>query len=540
MSLLKGDADRPAGLVNRGVVCFQNSILQGLASLRHYGEYLDSLRTEDASIQPQRVVALRKLIHDLNDPANNGRTFKTERILEQESMSTWQQQDAQEYFSKLLDEVDKEIGKLAQTARKPAGFEVDLCSTKDDTTASQHSDDSGYQSASGQPKAGSAGWKSLRNPLDGRHAQRVACLTCGYSEGLTMIPFNCLTLNLGTGRQDTDLYQLLDGYTALEHIPGVECPKCTLLRYQGTLTALIDHMRAQGKPDETIDVWSGKLEAVNEALEEQTVDDETIKRLNITKKFSSTKTKQIVLARPPQSLVVHMNRSVFNERTGEMLKNRAAVRFPSDLDLGPWCLGSRIPPEAAEAAEDEEDWLLDPRLSMIAGSQGRPRMEGPIYELCGVVTHHGAHNNGHYVCYRKHGRVKRDSDLEQAEKPAQLSADVDMAPMDDSVMTTDCKQSNQQVEPDDEPQWWELSDDDVTKVDEKFVFSLSDVFMLFYDCVDPRQVPIADTEKYEDSVSLQAPKLPHSPQMSTSANIIGIDEEKRPALSPTSEADDDI
>ncbi|RKU43395.1 hypothetical protein DL546_002390 [Coniochaeta pulveracea] len=528
MSLGKGDVERPAGLVNRGVVCFQNSIVQGLASLRHYSAYLDSLRTEDAAVNPQRVIALRKLIHDLNDPANNGRTFKTERVLEQESMSTWQQQDAQEYFSKLLDEVDKEIGKLAQTAHKPTGFEAELCSTKDDTTASQHSDDSGYQSASGQLKGSSTDWKSLRNPLEGRHAQRVACLTCGYSEGLTMIPFNCLTLNLGTDRKETDLYRLLDGYTSLEQIPGVECPKCTLLKYQETLATLIEHLRAQDKPEETLDIWYGKLEAVKEVLEDQTIDDETIKRLNITKKCSSTKTKQIVLARPPQSLVVHVNRSVFNETTGEIVKNRAAVRFPNDLDLGPWCLGSKLDPEDAE---DKEDWLSDPRSSMVAGSQGRPRIEGPIYELRGVVTHHGAHNNGHYICYRKHGRVKRDLHLQQEEKPEGTSAG-DLVADDDTITTTDVKQSVQQDGPETESQWWELSDDDVTKVDEKFVFNLPDVFMLFYDCVDPRQVPLAAAEEYEDSVSLQAPKQPQSPRPTVEGNS--------PVFEPLSETDEDI
>jgi len=156
-----------------------------------------------------------------------------------------------------------------------------------------------------------------------------------------------------------------------------------------------------------------------------------------------------VIARPPKSLAVHVNRSLFDEMTGELKKNYAEVRFPKRLDLGPWCLGS-------SGTSDEthyEEWLLDPAQSMISSISSPARICGPFYELRAVVTHYGRHENGHYICYKKHPIMRG----------------------------TDGKNIS-------EDQWWRLSDDDVTKVSEGTVSAQGGVFMLFYDCIEPASV----------------------------------------------------
>src|SRR5690606_12078258 len=114
---------------------------------------------------------LQELIVNLNDAENNGKTLWTPRILK--NMSSFVQQDAQEYYSKLLDEMDSEIGKSLKAAAE-AGVEqrVDSLDTKDDNT-SQHSEDSGYGSSSSVSKI-SAASKAPRNPVEGLLAQRVA------------------------------------------------------------------------------------------------------------------------------------------------------------------------------------------------------------------------------------------------------------------------------------------------------------------------------------------------------------------------------
>ncbi|KAL2207694.1 ubiquitin hydrolase [Sarocladium strictum] len=469
---LKPDPERPPGLGNRDNSCFQNSILQGLASLRTFPDYLAAcVKSAESDDETSEVAqTLRTLISDLTNGVNNGRTIWTPNKLR--FMSTWTQQDAQEYYSKILDDIDKGIAKTA-TANKPvAGFETE---SKDASRGSQHSDDSGYQSVAVSSR--SQDLAAIRNPLEGMLAQRVACTQCGYSEGLSMIPFNCLTLSLGLDRGYHDLYERLDAYSKVEPIEGVECSKCTLLKAQRLLTKLVEQMRANSSTDGQLAEPLRRLQAVEEALEEDDFEDKTIAekcKITAQSRVSTTKTKQVAIARPPRSLAIHMNRSVFDPSTFDMMKNSAPVSFPLTLDLGPWCLGSKgLGPNTVSSTQDDtvESWALDARASMVAGDIEASRLSGPIYELRAAVTHAGRHENGHYICYRRHARHKPSTGMAN-----QASDEADMI-------------------------WWRLSDHNVSRVEEETVLSLSPgVFMLFYDCVDPsmvvtdEDVPMQDAE----------------------------------------------
>lgn len=511
---VKAVADQPPGLGNYDNSCYQNSILQSLAALDTFPGYLAGIPEPPENRPAIRTAdALRTLIHDLNDPSNNGKTLWTPSVLK--NMSTWQQQDAQEYFSKLLEEIDKEIIVSTKRLRRPPSFEID--SPTDDTSASQHSDDSGYQSLSSSSKS-SLEPRVNRNPLEGLVAQRVACVACGYCEGLSMIQFNCLTLNLGN-RAEHDLYERLDNYTKVEAISGVECPKCSLLAYQNLIKQILEK-RSDGYPD-----LRSRLAAIEEALEVESFDDKTLEdkcKILPQKRVTSTKTKQVVIARPPQSLAIHMNRSVFDENTGRMFKNLAAVKFPRTLDLGPWCLGSADEFTANGSdertigeARDEEQWLLEPLSSMVAGDRRPSKITGPIYELRAVVTHYGQHENGHYVCYRRHRTPIRAGEVEDDGNPSHLLSGghsdavsvtdevesvLDKASVDDDE-TADVGSRAEEPEFENDFSWYRLSDHDVTKEDELTVLDQGGVFMLFYDCVDPNSVLVSDVDSFVDARS---------------------------------------
>ncbi|KAK3359244.1 ubiquitin carboxyl-terminal hydrolase [Lasiosphaeria hispida] len=524
---IKPMADRPPGLGNYDNSCYQNSILQSLSSLKSFPSYLSGITAEHEGEQPVvgTADALRNLIADLNDPSNNGRTLWTPGVLK--NMSTWQQQDAQEYFSKLLDEIDKEIAKANRAPPKPPTLEAE--SVSDDTSASQHSDhsdDSGYQSLAALSKHSIEHQRWNRNPLEGLIAQRVACVACGHCEGLSMIPFNCVTLNLGIGRAEHDLYERLDNYSKVEEIQGVECAKCSLLKVHKIIKLLIERKREAGKRDEDSPELHRRLVAIEEALEEDAFDDKTLAdkcKLSPQQRVTSVKTKQAVIARPPQSLVVHMNRSVFDENTGRMFKNLAAVRFPMTLDLGPWCLGSAdkftglSPSEMGSLTEkvgelvarDEEQWLLEPKSSMVAGDLQPSKITGPIYELRAVITHFGQHENGHYVCYRRHTGV-RGGNEEGDEKPPGLASNDhgdEVESMEGVELDLSLDEKAEGVEQrttslDEEPsaQWWRLSDQDVTRVEESTVLAQGGVFMLFYDCIDPNSLLVTDMDGLADGL----------------------------------------
>ena len=282
---------KPAGLGNWDNSCYQNSIIQSLASLPSFDEYLASnvarIPAQEAKLTHN---ALRSIIGRLNHSDNEGRRLWTPSILK--SMNSWQQQDAQEYFSRIIDEVDREISKVNKQQATELGFE---CAAENDKLLTM--------------------WQ--QNPCQGLLAQRVGCTRCGYSEGLSLLPFTCLTVNLGPQREQ-DVRECLDDYTALESIEGVECIKCTIFRTKASLEQVllnVDNNEASNPLDparvSTLrDTITERLRIITQVCDAGDFSDSGLyKKCNISAKsrVSSTKSKQAIMARTPQDLVIHVN-----------------------------------------------------------------------------------------------------------------------------------------------------------------------------------------------------------------------------------------
>ncbi|KAL1606424.1 ubiquitin-specific protease ubp1 [Paraconiothyrium brasiliense] len=445
-ALSKGPNAIPPGLGNWDNSCYQNSVIQGMASLPSLRAYLAKATTDYDSLNIESTNgALFDMIKKLNDPRNHGQNFWIRGKLK--SMSTFQQQDAQEYYSKILDALEKEVqqevkkrrpsdawaaaAKVAAESGEDA-FEEAISSNK--STVVRKDDGTRVE----QPKG-------IPNPLDGLLAQRVGCIRCGYVEGLQLIPFNCVTVSLGR-KGAYDIRECLDDYTDLEQIEGVECAKCTLLKNKAALAPLADRAPA----------YAERLRAVENALENDDFDDKTlVKNFKILKKnwTQSTKSRQAVIARPPKALVLHVNRSIFDEMTGAMYKNSANVSYPRVLDLGNWCLGTDLA---------GGEWPRDPTKSMLGDVNAEPMTDSPYqYRLRAAVTHYGSHGNGHYVCYRPHAKMPASGGETDEEEVAATGE-----------------------------QWWRFSDDSVYAIPEAQAHQ-GNIFMLFYERIDGGN-PIAD------------------------------------------------
>ncbi|KAK2748111.1 hypothetical protein FQN57_001234 [Myotisia sp. PD_48] len=462
-ALLGSNKSFPPGLGNWDNSCYQNSIIQGLASLRPLREFL---ATNLEKLGPHRFLpthtALKTVIDQLNDPSNHGRKLWIPAELK--SMCSWQQQDAQEYFSKLVDQVDKEIWDASKGFTNNMGFKL-----PNDKRPSSENDSPSQEApiSNNQQLTQDSGWFS--NPLEGLLAQRVGCMRCGFTEGLSLIPFNCLTVTLGQN-WEYDVRDCLDEYTALEPIEGVECAKCTLLWAKTQLQQLLEQMGPASEADDGSDSVKltnalrqnaeVRLKAVQESLEDEDFSDKNLSgkcHVSPRNRVSSTKSKQAVIARPPRSLIIHINRSVFDEMTGTLKKNYADVRFPKTLNLGEWCLGS----SATGGQKDPiEIWGVDPSESLLGRSDNTLHPINQNFELKAVVTHYGRHENGHYICYRKYS---------SQDFPTEVTP---------SVIAGDYKAKDQGEH------WFRLSDEDVSLVSESSVMSQGGVFMLCYDHVE--------------------------------------------------------
>lgn len=456
------------GLGNWDNSCYQNSVLQGLAAL----EFLPAFLGQTTAGDPQpTMTALREMIERLNDPANVGKTLWPPAELK--SMSSWQQQDAQEYFSKISDKLEKDTAKAVHRKTRNAGLasltlmEQDVTNMNSSVTRSGSTNSN---NATSNPLSIEQLPKELvslivRNPLEGLLAQRVGCQQCGYVEGLSLVPFNCLTVPLGKHWM-YDIRSCLDEYTALELISGVECAKCTLQRTKQQMEQLICQfdLRSSGSDmvsddsSQALRVSLGnRLKTISTALEDEDFSDQVLKKCQIpsSQRVSTTKSRQAVIARSPKSLAIHVNRSNFDELTGIQSKNSASVKFPQHLDLAPWCLGHGPNPTSDDAFI--ENWDVDPSKSMLSTDENIGNLgSGRIYVLRAVITHYGRHENGHYICYRK--------------SPYAV------------------KLQNRADETSTEP-WWRLSDEEVTEVDTDTTLAQGGVFMLFYEQVEclPRE-----------------------------------------------------
>ena len=471
------------GLFNRDNECYQNSVIQGFAALPSFSDFVNKLPPSTShEDQPALNEALKVILERLNDADQHGKAFWTPWALK--SMSSWQQQDAQEYYSRVIDELEKDAAKSIQSQPRhdvssSLGCLRQIASSS--KPASEPSPTIGGDALhdidavpEGNAKETLKGLSPvLTNPLEGMLAQRVGCLRCGFVEGLSLIPFNCLTVSLGMVRY-CDIESCLDIYTDVETISGVECARCTLIRQEKMFKkalATFDQEGNESRTKEYFELATSRYEAVSKALKEQDFSESTLAqkcKIPAKSRVTTDKTRQAVIARSPKALAIHINRSVFDEKTGAQYKNFAAVSFPKLLELSPWCLGSKN----AKDTEEAEKWESNPSESMLPVipinddvddvSESSIQTSDKLYDLRAVITHYGTHGDGHYIAYR---------------------------------------QSRQSIAEGDSKTWWRLSDEEVVQVNEDTVLRQGNVFMLFYEKIDPERLQSLTTNINEADVT---------------------------------------
>jgi ubiquitin carboxyl-terminal hydrolase 1 len=183
--------------------------------------------------------------------------------------------------------------------------------------------------------------------------------------------------------------------------------------------------------------------------------------------------------------------------TGSLRKNHADVKFPRILDLGEWCLGT----SAREEDTGLENWIVDPSKSMLRHPESESEgFNDRVYELRAVIAHYGRHENGHYICYRKHS--------------------LESFPVQIPKFAADDEDDDDDGEPFEH--WFRLSDEDVSTVSESTVLGQGGAFMLFYELIDdepPSLEPSVGTPVNEKE-EIQA--HPEPPVDTPSSNSSGL------------------
>lgn len=383
------------GLSNPSIDCYFNSVVQSLASLVHLAQYLDDVTVMSRRWHVATPVtdALRSLLVLLNTPQSHRMTVAPRdlrRALQHRAshsqgirtlLSAQQQQDAHELCVLLVEALDAELGTVQQ-ARSDAlraacvGLQV--------LTAPSHIVHGRLRTQLGFDGDHSS------NPFRGTLAQRTSCGQCGYMEAIRHFSFTDIDLVV-PGAACT-LEYCLSAWMQLEGIEWV-CHRCSLLATMKRIeleriardAQAIDH-RQSARQLKKIRLLDAQLDRVAKVIRSGVHESEleashALDGIVQERVLSTSATKQIMLAKAPRILLLHINRSSFSLGQFGASKNHARVLFSERLNLAPFITGSSLSSHPMK------------RLS----TSHTPTW----YVLRAIVTHYGTHNYGHYVSYRR-------------------------------------------------------------------------------------------------------------------------------------------
>jgi len=183
----------------------------------------------------------------------------------------------------------------------------------------------------------------------------------------------------------------------MEYLQDASCRKCSFETTVKALVGEIESLKHQSKKlkndtkkKREIVVQLVAMEKAKRELEHRLsvrrIEEESDHdRLPLLRSVSRMSSKQVMLAKPPKILCLHISRSAFLN-TGAIYKNTCQLLFPEYLDVSPFSTNGTLHTQPNI-----------PISTMNEKSAGK----GFYYRLMSVVVHYGSHSFGHFVAFKR-------------------------------------------------------------------------------------------------------------------------------------------
>ncbi|KAG0189271.1 hypothetical protein DFQ28_003619 [Apophysomyces sp. BC1034] len=339
----------------------------------------------DRSARQQLPVtrSLLKTLKLLSQPLQQRSAFRpidlVSAISSNPRVTNHEQQDAQELFQLISSQLDIENNGIEKRGLIGGGLRDLLGSSKDD----EHMRHLRKNRAS-----------RLENPFTGLLANRLSCMQCGYTEAIRHFSFNNVQLTL-PNKHTTSLDDCLEQMTTMEQLNDVTCRKCSLVNTVAGLTLEIDALKEQVDQAsemipkrELLTKWM-HLDKIRRGIEHrldagciEEQDNEPFKKM--LRRVSRVSTKQVMFAKLPKILCLHINRSTYHP-SGLVYKNKCQIVFPEYLDLSPYSTTGTLHTQPSEPISSP-------------ASDDPPTAK---YKLMSTIVHFGTHNFGHFIAYKR-------------------------------------------------------------------------------------------------------------------------------------------